>query len=106
MSQVTNLVIIFSTLEEVDLVITEMAKYKINGNDFHIVSVEDSQLPSRWYGGTKFLECNILIGAYKNLDIEDFLGFLRKEISWDAPDLVQLFVKEHNDFKFRLLELQ
>jgi hypothetical protein len=105
MSQVTNLIIAFSTLEDVEMVITEMAKYKVHGNEFHIVSVEDNQLPSRWYGGSKFLECNILIGAYNYLDIEDFLKFLRNDISWDAPDLVQLFVKEHSDFKFRLLEL-
>lgn len=105
MGHVTNLIIIFSTLESEDVVISKMSNYIVNGNNFNILSVDDESMPQDWYGGTKRLECNVLIGAYNYLDLESFLTFLRTEINWEAPDLVQVFVKEQNDMKFRLIDL-
>jgi hypothetical protein len=105
MSQVTNLIITFSTLEDHCLIIESMKQYRTNADNFYIVSVEDEDLPTRWYGGTRVLECNILLGAYNYLDLETFIAFLRNDVKWKAPDLVQLFVKEQEDMKFRLIDL-
>ncbi|MBO9154087.1 hypothetical protein ACFOTA_17855 [Chitinophaga sp. GCM10012297] len=105
MSRVTNLLIIFSTLENENNIIAEMSNYIINGNNFNILSINDERMPQDWYGGTKRLECNVLIGAYNYLDLGPFLAFLRTEVSWEAADLVQVFVKEQNDMKFRLIDL-
>ena len=105
MSEVTNLIITFSTLEDEERVIAEMKGFVKGDAGFHIVSVNDVRLPQNWYGGTKCLECNILIGAYKYLDLQLFLGFLRNNVKWEAPDLVQLIVKEEHDMKFRLIDL-
>ena len=103
MSRVTNLIVAFSTLEDEAKVIDRMRDY--NDGKFIIVSVIDEKLPSDWYGGTKRLECSLLIGAYNYLDLEGFLLFLRSEINWEAIDLVQLFVKEQDNMKFKLINL-
>lgn len=105
MSSVTNLIITFSTLEDEEQVIGKMKAFYKSGDGFSIASVKDERLPQPWYGGTRRLECNILIGAYNYLDLEAFLAFLREEVNWEAPDLVQLFVKEQADMKFRLIDL-
>lgn len=102
MSRITNLIIAMSTLEDESRVIDEMKTYK---DGFFIVSVKDEKLPLDWYGGSKRLECNVLIGAYNYLDIESFILFLRNEVKWEAADLVQLFVKEQDDMKFKLINL-
>jgi hypothetical protein len=105
MSNVTNLVITFSSLEDEEQVITDMKAFYKTEDGFSISSVKDKRLPQPWYGGTRRLECNILIGAYNYLDLEAFLVFLREQVNWEAPDLVQLFVKEQEDMKFRLIDL-
>ncbi|NIG55392.1 hypothetical protein [Chitinophaga sp. Cy-1792] len=102
MSRVTNLILTFSTLEDVNEIIPEISQYEPG---FYIVSVEDNKLQKDWYGGTKRLECNILIGAYNGLDLAAFLLFLREKVDWYAADLVQLIVKEEDDFKFKLIDL-
>lgn len=105
MGRVTNLIMTFSNLEDVEQIIHEMRAFYKTEAGFYITSVKDKSLPQPWYGGTKYLECNILIGAYNYLDLEAFLMFLRKEVNWEAPDLVQLFVKEQEDMTFRLIDL-
>jgi len=72
---------------------------------FNIVSVNDEKLPISWYGGTKNLECVILIGAYNYLDLEEFILFLKNAVKWEAIDLVQLFVKQQEDMRFKLIDL-
>lgn len=105
MSRVTNLIITFSTLEDEERIVAEMRAFVKNDNGFYIASVNDERLPHGWYGGTKNLECSILIGAYNYLDLQLFLDFLRNNVNWEAPDLVQLVVKEQDDMKFRLIDL-
>lgn len=106
MSIVTNLIICCSSLENEIDIIDQFKKYIHNGNPFYIVSVEDEKLPKAWYGGAKYLECIVFLGAYNHLDLDRFLGFMKTEMSWEAPDLVQIIVKEENDIKFRLIDLE
>ena len=40
------------------------------------VSVEDEQLPRHWYGGGKYLECELAIGAFNHLDVEGLVRHL------------------------------
>jgi len=106
MSIVTNLIICCSLLEDKDKITDEFEKYTHNGHPFGIVSVTNEKLPKDWYGGEKNLECIVFIGAYNHLDLDCFLGFMKTEMSWEAPDLVQIIVKEENDIKFRLIDLE
>jgi len=105
MSRVTNLLLLCTTLESIELIIGQIATYKYGSSEFRIVSVNDSSLPESWYGGNRRLECNILLGAYNYLELDDFVSFLRDKVTWEAIDLVQLVVKEDHEMKFRLIDL-
>ncbi|MBV7530995.1 hypothetical protein [Chitinophaga sp. sic0106] len=102
MSNVTNLIITSSTLEDEYQIIQAIKGFT---KEFNIVSVNDDKLPISWYGGTKNLECVILIGAYDYLDLERFILFLQNSVKWEAIDLVQMFVKQQEDMKFKLINL-
>jgi hypothetical protein len=56
------------------------------------VSLEDPQLPKGWYGGTKYLEADLYLGAFNHLDLNSLVSFI-KGISWPGPTTVQLLVK-------------
>ncbi|MEO6134250.1 MAG: hypothetical protein ABIP35_03790 [Ginsengibacter sp.] len=105
MSVVTNLIICFSLLENEEKIVNEFKGYTHNGHPFVIKSVSDEKLPKGWYGGEKYLECIILIGAYNNLNLDILIEYMETEIKWQAPDLVQVLAKEENDMKFKLIEL-
>ncbi len=66
-------------------------KYFEPANGF--VLVDDERLPDGWYGGNKYLECELAIGAFDYLDLDDFIRHLRT-LLWPFPGLVQLIVRE------------
>lgn len=48
-------------------------------------------------GGNKEMQCDVYMGAFNNLDIDDFLEVF-DSIEWEEPECVQLLVKgEHED---------
>jgi hypothetical protein len=104
MSDVTNLMITFGGGEDEAAVIAKLREYKHRGLSFDVVSVDDDSLPKGWYGGSKYLECNILIGAYNHLHFKSLVEFMRT-MSWDRPDNVQLIIKKQWDTKFRIIDL-
>ncbi len=61
--------------------------------------------PGAWYGGTKALECNLAIGAFNHLFLEDLIEHL-KLIDWEDPSTVQLFVLEEDETRFRLINIE
>jgi hypothetical protein len=69
-----------------------------------LVYVDDPALPSHWYGGSKYLEADLLIGACNYLDLDAFMAHLRG-IEWEEPERVQVIVKEQDDDGFRILTL-
>ena len=68
------------------------------------VSLDDQKLPKGWYGGTKFLEACLAVGAFNHLDLQEFLQHL-KAINWAEPQSVQLILKDQEDYKFRIIDL-
>lgn len=105
MSVVTNLIIVTGNMEKQKSVIANLSGFETNGGPFIIVSVDDEALPMGWYGGGKMLEVEIFIGAYNHLDLNALLEYMREKIVWVDPEMVQLFVKEDDDFKFRIIDL-
>jgi hypothetical protein len=72
-----------------------------------LVSVDDPSLPERWYGGNKWLETSLFVGAFNAPCLgclEAFMAHLRS-IAWEHPEAVQLFVKEQEDDRFRVIDL-
>ena len=104
MSHVTNLMIIFSCSEDVEDIIREINRFRFNGHDFNIVSIDDQALPGKWYGGSKRMEAEVLVGAYNHLPLSDLLSFLKK-IHWQNPEDVQVLYKTEQEFKFTLIDL-
>jgi len=107
MSQVTNLILTFSIGEDEDRCINAVNSYEYRNLKMNLVSVDfnkDLEKGTTWYGGTKFMEARIYLGAFNYLDIQDFRNYL-KTIAWQYPDLVQLIVQEQDDDKFKIIEL-
>lgn len=48
------------------------------------------------YGGTKYLETSLLVGAYNYLPLDKLLDFLY-ELEWEEPESLQVLVKGEDD---------
>ncbi|WP_430405741.1 hypothetical protein [Fluviicola sp.] len=113
MSEVTNLILTFSNNEDEVQRIKEVNFYISDGSSINLVSADYLRKANSfgrdnrksWYGGTKFLERPLYIGAINHLDLDDFITFL-KEIDWEEKEYVQLIVKQEQDEKFKIIELQ
>jgi hypothetical protein len=105
MSKVTNLIIATSLIEDIEYLKGKFKQHTTPGYSIDIVSVDDEKLPKGWYGGNKFLEVNLFIGAYNYFNLENFLMFCKQEINWEMPESVQIFVKEQDDLRFRIINL-
>ena len=109
MSEVTNLILSFSSHEDQKSRLSEINLFQNNGREFEIVSADYERDPNKpneevWYGGSKYLETPLFIGAINHLDMEGLLEHL-KDVYWEEPENVQLIVKEPNTHKFRIIEL-
>lgn len=61
-----------------------------------LVSADSPDLPRGWYGGTKMLEVEVLIGAFNYLDTAAFVEHL-VNLKWQWPEMVVLLVKEERE---------
>lgn len=102
MSVVTNCILTFSVLEDVEKRIKDINKYFGDYKGF--VSCNDEILPRGWYGGTKMLETNVCIGALNHLNIKDLVEHLKK-IEWEEKENVQLIFQEQEEDRFKILTL-
>jgi hypothetical protein len=46
----------------------------------------------------------VYVGAYNRLELDAFVAHLRR-IEWNAPEFVQLFVKDQEDMAFRVINI-
>jgi len=101
MSHVTNLIVATAVGEKG---IPHINEYSMGAVVFNLVDCDTDKLPRGWYGGTKMLECQLLIGAINYLDLNDFISYMRT-IQFDFPESVQVIVKEEDDLKFRIIDI-
>ena len=111
MSVVTNLILSFSINEDERSRENEINTFHNNGRGFHIISADferesaDNYYESKvWYGGTKYLETPLYIGAYNHLDVNGLIKHLQ-ELNWEEPEHVQLIIKRQNSQKFEILSI-
>ena len=109
MSFVTNLILSFSIREDEKSRVDELNLFQNNGRGFELVSVDfereiNPESDRTWYGGSKFLETPLFIGAYNHLDIDGLIEHL-KIVNWEYPEDVQLFLKEQEFDTFKIIEL-
>ena len=112
MSEVTNLIISFSIMEDEISRTLDLDLFFNNGRDFKVVSADyqadndkKGQDRQRWYGGSKALETPLFIGAYNHLDLDGLIEHL-KNIDWEEPENVQLIVKSQHSDKFKIIEFK
>lgn len=107
MNRVTNLILSFSVAEDEEARLTEVNSFHYRHLQLDLVSVDynkDWEKRTAWYGGTKFLEARLYVGALNHFDTQAFLDYL-KQLTWEEPEDVQLIVKEEGDTKFNLLSI-
>ncbi len=68
------------------------------------ISVNDEHLPKHWYGGSKFLETDIAIGAFNHLDINSFVRYLCRLECIDHLH-AQLMIQEQEEGRFKLINI-
>jgi hypothetical protein len=101
-SQVTN-VIVCHWENDPARVVTDLNLALTRGDESGLFVVPSYRV--RWYGGTKALTVSVLIGAFNHLTLTTLTAALETRV-WEAPEHVQLFVKEHEAEKFHEVPLQ
>lgn len=102
MSFVTSIILIFSSLEDEKLRISEVNSFLVRGNSINLKSIEHFNNESfQWYGGSKSLLSNIYVGSYNYLDLEKFLIHISK-VKWEEPQYVQLLIRTENEYTYRI----
>ncbi|SEO55564.1 hypothetical protein SAMN05444671_3764 [Flavobacterium sp. CF108] len=106
MSNVINIIILFSSSEDEDKIIHELSQFEYKKDFFfNVKSIKDKNLPKNWHGGSKGFEASVLIGAYNYLSISDLINYMIN-IKWEYIEDVQLLYKEEGDFVFKLANLK
>lgn len=103
MSWVTNAILCFGC-EDTKFRLDEVNKLFEEDGVEGFVRADDPELPRGWYGGQKFLECDLAIGAFNYLSIEDLIEVIRL-VDWENPEAVQLIIKDQEDYKFRIIDI-
>lgn len=107
MSNVTNLILTISCGDDKIDLINQVNSFKYQGIEMNLVSADfNKNVDTRttWYGGTKFLEVGMYIGAFNNFPILEFLIHLKK-LNWSEPEAVQVIVKGQDDEKFKIFNI-
>ena len=112
MSVVTNLILTFSRNEDEIQRIKEVNFFRCDGESINLISADYLRKTNlfgidnrkNWYGGTKFLEAPLFIGALNHFNLSDFIDHLN-DLDWEDKDRVQLIIKQEGDEKFKIIEL-
>ena len=105
MSQVTNIIILFSSSEDEERIINDLSKFEYKKDSFfYAKSINDKNLPTSWYGGNKHFEASVLIGAYNYIEINILLNYM-KTIKWEYIEDVQILYKEQFEDTFTIVNL-
>lgn len=106
MSNVTSIILIFSSLEEEEKRISEVNTFqRNNGHSINLKSIEDSLKSNIWYGGNKYMLGMIYMGAYDDINVDAFVKHVSENVLWEEKVDVQLLIKseDKNDLKYRLI---
>ena len=68
---------------------------------------ENSDLPNRWYGGSKFLEVNIAVGAFNHLQLREWIDRIRERVDFEKYrcDFLQFMVQTQDALGFGIVNV-
>jgi hypothetical protein len=107
MSNVTNLILTISCSDDQPEKIQQVNAFVYRDIPMNLVSVDhdkNRETRTTWYGGTKFLEAGIYIGAFNLFPLTEFVDHLKK-INWEYPEAVQVIYKGQEDEKFSIIDI-
>jgi hypothetical protein len=107
MSKVTNIILTISSSDDEIEKIQQVNSFVYRGLQMDLVSADynkDMGTRTSWYGGTKFLEAGIYIGAFNHFPLTEFVDHLKK-INWEYPESVQVIYRGQDDEKFSIIEI-
>lgn len=107
MSNVTNIILTISCSDDEIEKIQQVNSFVYRGLQMNLVSADYNKVGetgTRWYGGTKFLEAGIYIGAFNYFPLTEFVDHLKK-INWEYPEEVQVIYKGQYDEKFSIIDI-
>ena len=99
MSQVSNVLMAFSVVEQPERIADVNLFFTNAGYKRGLVSIEDEALPPDWYGGNKPFESEVLVGAFNFLNAQSFIDHIQA-IHWEDRASVQVFLQGQSDKKF------
>src|SRR5574343_1554960 len=103
MSYVTNAILFIGALNEnIDKKLEKVNEYFADDGVSPQQGFVDIEFEPGWYGGSKFLEAHLYVGAFNYLLTERFIEHL-KSIEWESN--VQLIIKDDPDIRFRIEEI-
>jgi hypothetical protein len=99
-SEVTNVLLAFSILEDAEARIADVNAW--------LSEVEQLPLASVWecdaaVGGGKRMEAPLYAGAFNYFDLSEFLAYLRT-VGWSQPNELQVMVRAHGDDRWRIID--
>jgi hypothetical protein len=100
MSEVTNVLLAFSILEDEADRLRDINEW--------LAAHDHGAFVATWrqdacIGGPKRLEAPLLAGAFNYFPLADFLELLRG-IEWNEPDVVQLIVRAPHESRWQLID--
>jgi hypothetical protein len=99
MSEVTNVLLAFSILENDDARIAEVNAW-LEANCGHALTTVWGNRDC--YGGGKAMEAPLYAAAINDLPLTEFLAHLRT-VQWKEPDCVQLILHGQHDDRWRII---
>jgi hypothetical protein len=95
MSTFTSIILYISAFEEEKERITEVNSFRSQDQDFSLIDLSQESLPDAF---PRFLYA----GTYKNFPTAKFIDHLLKNVRWEYPKYVQLFVQEESDYTLKV----
>ena len=99
MSEVTNLLLAFSILEDSDARVADVDGWLVGNEQLALKSVWEN---GECCGGSKRTDAPLYAGAFNYLPLREFLAFLRT-VRWSQPDEVQVILRGPSETEWRVV---
>lgn len=97
MSDITNVIVTTGGFEEEGFMEFQRLMFPHGGAG--LVSCADKRFDAPWYGGDKYLEVEIYLGAFREFDVDRAIAALR-QTPWKDAEVVQLFISRGRRQRF------